>query len=103
MTDVDKTFVQFKPYFETDGVLLRIDADERDEVRYSPAEDLLHVSVVGNIVFLANVSAEETGNSMTYTDKGDSMAVNLRALIYALVAQSPIEFSQIVGTLPKDA
>lgn len=99
----DGTFVTYKPYFETDGVFLRTDADERDEARYSPAEDLLHVSVVGNVVFLGNVTAQETGKSVTYTDKGDNMAVNLRALIYALVSQSPIEFSQIVSTIPKDS
>ena len=100
MTQRDGTFVQYKPYFETDGVLLRTDADERDEVRYSPAKNLLHVSVVGNIVFLAHVSAEETGDSMTYTDKGESMAVNLRALLYALISQAPIEISQGLTAAP---
>lgn len=87
------------PDQETFSVQLRVDRQEAEDpkgVRYSPPEFLLDLAVVGQLVFLQRVSVEEDHKSTTLTHAGEGMCVDLRALVMALAAQSPIEFALLV-------
>lgn len=84
------------PSSATHAVHLAVNADGGSP-NYSPPERLLSVSVVADIAFLELVSYDEDNDTTTTKRIGPCLAVDLRALLYALASQSPVEFARIIA------
>lgn len=86
------------PHHHTFSVQLDVNADYgRDDVY--PPEHVLDVSVSGDVVFLQHCKYDETHDTSTLTHDGPSMAVDLRALLYALASQAPVDFALVAGVV----
>lgn len=90
------------PGHYTFSTQLDVNADNGREDVYPP-EFVLDVSVSDNVVFLQHCSYNETHETSTLTHDGPSMAVDLRALLYALAAQAPVDFLAVATRAPEVA
>lgn len=64
---------------------------------FYPPERVLDVCVVDAIAFLQVKKYDEDAASSTLTNDGVSCAVDLRALLYALASQAPVDFVRALG------
>ena len=81
-----------KTWQATHAVLLDINADGGDTPVVPPYQ-MLEVDVVDDVAFLRVVKIEEDYQTTTLTRIGETLAVDLRALVYALCSQAGIDIA----------